>query len=309
MYDQQGPRLNQSISAFIRQDTLSFIDSLHEYYSTLKSSTSSKNTLIFFQTYRDVADGVVSALEELDSKADWDVILVCPPRFCLLSQRIGINKIIPEIEGTRELMDIIRNPNFNRFEYLKHVKLHDNRLRKCLEHKSIHIVIINGPDVPLKMLENIALLLYNTEDVAGTKINLHVRSQSFVSTFWKHFIEKSGLYDYKNFAFNADSMYRGFFGSLKEPGSNDSYLVFDLAPEMETFICNIMAGDRKSFVFFTTLPKGMKSCVDRFERSETRHVDAGDNFLGMIDIEVINKLYRQIYENLIEEILNVSCLS
>ena len=330
--------------AFTIEDTVPFINSLHKYYSIIEpttvsassssleystgfsqdssstarssTSTSSKTVdnhiLIFFQAQRNVADGVLSALEELDNKTDWDVILVCSPRYCLKSQRININKIIPEFMETRELMGVVRNPNFNRFEYLKHVKLHDNndRLRKCLGHKNVHIVIVNIPDVPLKMLENIALLLYNTKHMIGTKIHLHVDRQSFVTTFWKYFLEKNGFNEYENFVFNADGMYRKFFDSVKQLTTNHSYLVFDAPQNLQNLICNRVRG-RKSFVFFTSYPQ-WSSCVDRLERTEKRLVAESivvhvEGFVR-VDLDAIAKGYQYVYENLIEEIVRVSCL-
>ena len=323
--DYDGTR-NHRGPAFTIEDTVPFINSLHKYYSIIEpttvsassssleystgfsqvssstarssTSTSSKTVdnhiLIFFQAQRNVADGVLSALEELDNKTDWDVILVCSPRYCLKSQRININKIIPEFMGTRELMGVVRNPNFNRFEYLKHVKLHDNndRLRKCLGHKNVHIVIADIiPYMPLKLLENIALLVYNTKHMTGTKIHLHVEDR--LTKFWTYFMEKNGLNKYENFVFNQDGFYEKFFDSVKQPTTNHSYLVFDAPPYQQNQICNTVRG-RKSFVFFSSYTDNWSSCVDQLKRTEKRLV--------------IVKDYQYIYENLIEEIFRVSCL-
>ena len=309
-------------TTFTIEDTVPFINSLHKYgepttvsassssleystgfsedsSSTARSSTSTSSKtddnhiLIFFQAQRDVADGVLSALEELDNKTDWDVILVCSPQYCLESQRININKIIPEFVETKELMGVIGNPNFNRFEYLKHVKLHENddRLEKCLGHKNVHIVVALISDVPLKMLESIALLVYSTKHMTGTKIHLHVEDR--LTTFWTYFMEKNGLNKYENFVFNQDGFYEKFFDSVKQPTTNHSYFVFDAPPSDQNQICNTVRG-RKSFVFFSSYTDNWSSCVDQLKRTEKR--------LAIV------KDYQYIYENLIEEIFRVSCL-
>ena len=55
----------------------------------------------------------------------------------------------------KTFVDLVRDPNFNKFKYMKHVKLDDERL-KCLTNKSIHI----QPDYSLPLLEIIALILF-----------------------------------------------------------------------------------------------------------------------------------------------------
>ena len=66
--------------------------------------------------------------------------------------------------GLKTFVDLVRDPNFNKFKYMKHVKLDDERL-KCLTNKSIHIQA--GP-----LLEIIALIVFNTDPVSYTHLTL-----------------------------------------------------------------------------------------------------------------------------------------
>lgn len=57
---------------------------------------------------------------------------------------LPINRIIYTLTFTkkdlrRKLNNLLQNPNFNQFEYLKHVKI-DNKNLTCLANKTIHIV-------------------------------------------------------------------------------------------------------------------------------------------------------------------------
>ena len=76
------------------------------------------------------------------------------------------------------LINLVRNPNYNNAEYIKHIKIEDERL-KCLKNKTIHIGYTDAPFNQIKenpfasLLENIAILVHNTKELS-TKIVCYI---------------------------------------------------------------------------------------------------------------------------------------
>ena len=104
-----------------------------------------------------VEKSVVHALENLNTERNWNVIVVCYR--CPVSQRILVNRFVQTLlaqkKKKKKLKSLVRNPDFNKFEYLKHVKLDDERL-KCLKNKTIYSIL--DALITHDVLENIALL-------------------------------------------------------------------------------------------------------------------------------------------------------
>ena len=104
---------------------------IHEEFYLEESSVN--NILLFAQMRWRVEEdrGILKELERLDNKTNWNVIIVCDD--CPISEHIPFNRIVQHGRynnrmETRQLIDLVRNPNFNKLKYLKHVKIVDERM-------------------------------------------------------------------------------------------------------------------------------------------------------------------------------------
>ena len=240
---------------------------------------------------------VLKKLERLDKKSNWNVIINCEMKYCPISHHIPIKQIVPIwrrafLTYRKELIDIVRNPTFSEIEYLKHVKLDDVRI-KCLKNKTIHIGLHH---YSLKLLENIALLIYNTQELS-TKIVLYDKDFEFL----EHFLKMNGLKDYKHF-----STVFGDLNAIKfyEPlthNTDDIYFIGEDNSLFKYIICHGSFQGRKSFVIFSekTAPID-KTCRDKLERITFKYFVDGDLNLVLKDLELF-------HNDFIKEVLNISC--
>ena len=93
-------------------------------------------------------------------------------------------------QTVNDLIEVIKNPDFDRFEYLKYLKL-DNQNLTCLANKTIHIL---PTLMSTKMIENIVL-------ISSVDISLKVAilfGQHFDSEFWEYYLKKNKLLDIEN---------------------------------------------------------------------------------------------------------------
>lgn len=154
-----------------------------------------KQIFLFYQNWDiQMSEMVLKELETLDSKPNWDVIILCrvvPPFFCPITQNIPINRIIPidsdDALPLNNIRDIVKNPDFDQFEYLKYIQVENRSRFDCLSNNTtIHL----GFDfISLGLLENIALLVENASQLTSTKI-IFYRTKD---RFWDRFMERNGL--------------------------------------------------------------------------------------------------------------------
>ena len=103
------------------------------------------------------------ALDDLQKKTNYKIIILCIIYFCNSpgpAYRIFYYEIEDQQIPRPALRNLVKNPDFDRFEFAKRVKLDENDTRlKGLENKTIHI----SANAPYSFVENIALLLANTK--------------------------------------------------------------------------------------------------------------------------------------------------
>ena len=146
--------------------------------------TNKELTILFFNNDWSDDNIMLEALEILDNKVPWNVIIGWHTFLCPISLKLPIQQIAAEWDfglQPKTFADLVRNPNVNKFKYLKHVKLDDERL-KCLTNKSIHI----QPDYSLPLLEIIALILFNTDQLQNTKFFLYLEYPDGHQKFLEH---------------------------------------------------------------------------------------------------------------------------
>lgn len=161
-------------------DTPVFINELtfHEIIGAIQDQYSNTNqTLLFFFDFR-TDRPLIKELKTLDAQPNWNVIFVCEPVVCksewVPKPPFPINRMVPSsflkpnlLPIRNHLKSLIDNPEFDRFELIKKIKIGDQRL-KCLKNATIRL---QGDSLlTLRMMEDVVLLLQNTQH-----LNTHVR--------------------------------------------------------------------------------------------------------------------------------------
>ena len=181
-------------------DTVEFIASLQQQQSQkVNDATTNYSVKNVFLAFFQGSIEILKALETMDSDSAWDVIVVCFG--CPISHRIPIHRFVPislAVSGSgpdhysygwiylpssiiTTVNDLVKNPDFDKLEYLQYVKI-DDFLVNCLTNKTVFIFVNS---ITVKLMENIALLLHNTEGLS-TQVILH---EHFLSDRWVHFVK------------------------------------------------------------------------------------------------------------------------
>ena len=262
-----------------------------------------EQTVLFFRHHwhRDYMD-MLRELEMLDNKDNWKVIIGCHVVGCPVSQTLPIQRVAAEWDLSFEpktFIDLIRNPNFNKFDYLKHVKLDDDRL-KCLTNKSIHIQDI----YTLALLENIALLFFNTDELISTKFFLYFEHDDNI--FMKHFFRMNGFFsNSNNNRFNLRYIYdikKGLKESLTTQTDN-VYLIQNIF-HLSRFCRDqsLSISGRKSFVFYVGI---QPSCRHQFHKVTVKERKEQS---GELDRQSDKKHFKYVHDiQFIDDVLNASC--
>ena len=187
-----------------------FVENLRHDHKYTNGST--KQILLILKDLftNDNDDRITNALEQLHNETTWNIIISCLPEQCPRSQILPVNRIIPYQrmrQTVNDLIEVIKNPDFDRFEYLKYLKLNNQNLT-CLANKTIHIlptflkstrlieniVLILSVDVSLKVV----LDLYSEpEEPEGSEFHdshiLYLESE-----FWKYYLKKNRVLNNEN---------------------------------------------------------------------------------------------------------------
>ena len=153
----RAPVLQEHKTFFLIEEIIAIIQD-----EQFVNDPSTRQILLLVQGYWEFSDKFwLKALERFDNKTDRDVIVYCNHNYCPVEYNIPFHRIVPDFrfekDNVRQLIDVVNNPNFNRFENLKHAKLYDDERLKCLINKTIHIEL--RPTISL--LESILVLAYN----------------------------------------------------------------------------------------------------------------------------------------------------
>ena len=267
--------------------------------------TSIKQTLLFFG-YAGV-EAVFKALEEFENKIDRNVIIVSDYYSSnnIKSHHIPANRIVPHYQISQDLLiNLVRNPNYNNAEYIKHIKIEDERL-KCLNDKTIHIVSINflkmqyDGDPFASLLENIAILVHNTQELSA-KIAYYIGDDGY-NGYEKRYFDYHGITGSKHFniyGFLSDQGMEKLFQSIKRD-SVDVYLLYDQNNKHKIYhnvyeLCTV------------DVVKGRKHVVYNPNYYKTVSFDKCD--AEKVKVSHFKTLIHELNaENLIEEVLSAAC--
>ena len=279
----------------VETETVEFIEDLQDHHFT------AKQILLFFypSVWYEITYNVLQELHMLDAERNWNVIIVCSSELCPKNypvKMIPINRIVPIPIGTsslksllNQLNSLIDNPDFDRFELLKHIKLDDKRL-KCLKNKTIHVVETSefkyNPIISYKNMEDIALLLHNTEDF-HTKIIFHLDSGYH---YWKDLTEER--LSNKRFKIQDFDIYDSW-----DRNTDDVYFFNrEVAPYL---YCYQGFKGRKSAVFYVPF-----SSDDKFVKNMNRL--CGDVY-ERVFVKKPNRFEDESMEYWVEDVLSAAC--
>ena len=293
-----------STEIFSESDTMEFIESLYEK-QVEKDGTTKQILLIDYSI--EMKDKVSKAIESLDRETDWNVIISCL-KYCPILQHFPINRIVPRNSLTKSYLksirDIAKNPDFNKNEFLKHIKL-DNAKLACLANKTIHVFMIN-PSV--KVLENMVQIVYNTQRLSA-KIILYAHNGFWMPTvFWTHYIEKNGWKNIVNIVFERDSK------PLPQQNTGEVYLIDEIMtknPFGQKYLyhedfCSLS----RKYVTFYTFEDDYRSTLFKDVNATEWYNDIDSACRKNIEKVSFNKNYEfeeDFNENFIEEVFSASC--
>ena len=258
---------------------------------------STRQILLIVQGHWEFSDKFwFEALEKFDNKTDRDVIIYCHYNYCPVEHNIPFHRIVPDFrfekDNVRQLIDLVNNPNFNRFENLKHAKLYDDERLKCLINKTIHIEL--RPTISL--LESILVLAYNTERFSDTKIIYYtdVGGYQYLAAFAKYFGFKGRLRMVLGYTAVLENRFEKF-----SQNTDDIYLIQHIDHyKMSLKFCKLSVQGRKAFIYYGTVLNNDQECWNRFQR------------LTLTEMDFYEAEFHHYYADdafVIEEVLKVSC--
>lgn len=205
----------------------------------------------FIEMYTD--ENIVKALEGFDSKHNQNVIFIYNDYYYQPIGNIPPHRLVPKwannpIEGLRNLIDLVKNPNYDRFNSLKHVKLEDKRLN-CLKNKTVHIRSSFTPS----LFENIALLVYNSKEMLTTTIKYYpikftIIEYQFFQEYELNKVNHFKIFDTKMFGTLTDELSKSL-----TPINEDAVYVIQDPNKYTVQLCKILTMKKNvmmSFVFF-----------------------------------------------------------
>ena len=180
------------IKTFTENEFKIFIEDLHQQqqqHHQQQQQQQQQVLLIMMYRFQTTNKGL-RAIEKLERETDLNVMVICEIESCPILQDFPINHIFPvPWKGVPKIITgIVQNPDFERNEFLKYVKLKGNVNCKCLTNKTIHIFMIY---LSSELLENSFVVVNNCKDL-NIKFILYT---VWNVPFWTNYIEKNGWKD------------------------------------------------------------------------------------------------------------------
>ena len=237
------------------------------------------------------------SIKLLENQTEWNVILLCSFRNCPVTTQLPIQRIVRGW-GYRSIRkrvkDLVLNPDFNKFEFLKYVEIYDKNLT-CLANKTVHIFIDLDNLENDGVMEIIALINYNTQKKDKIKFIIYVQ-QHLYDKFIPYSMGKNGLDD-----FNISIVYMSFYWTFPTFTGDGVFFINPNFVDGSLFE-KYSGSNRNSVVMF----KSGKSPGD---------ISAKSWYANQKDFrKTVQKISFKSYdsavdfeENFLEELLNASC--
>ena len=256
-----------------------------------RDSTAKQILLVDLSDIYKSIDGVNEKIGLIEKNTKWNVILTCYYMYCPIIPHLPIHRIVMGWDYQARVKDLVQNPDFNKLEFLKHVKI-DNKNLTCLANKTVHM-FSRLPSSFVELLEVIALINYNTNDT--TKFIIY-DTNSNKNSFNTYFLKQTGLDSY-----NISIAYGHPWYHLKQTG--DSVFFFDIEFTTYMRIEEFTSSVRNSAFIYTTSGK-----EDELTLSESIFYQR-NGFKKIVQL-VLSKVYKlatEFHKNFMEDILNASC--
>ena len=258
------------------------------------------DVLYYYETW---TERMNDAIEKLEKNTKWSVILICILSVnCPTTTNIPVHRILPSGRLAHDqftqirVKDLVQNPDFNVFEFLKYVKI-DNVNLTCLANKTVHI--LGGDIYNYALVEKIALIKFNTEKYTkavkfiiyiGTKLDR--LSVDKIKQFSTYYLKEKKL-DHINIVVNEE------IPTL----TGDGVLFFEANYGYNLSSINYSTNSRNSVVFFDfDFEMNLKEAESLYTKQKTEFKKTVKMFSS--------KLYKTTHkfiENFIEDLLNASC--
>ena len=279
-----------------------FRNIVQEFYyqnSNIRDNGITKVLLVPFQSMYDI--DYLKTLENIYNQTAWEVIVLSLPTNFRTSQLIPKHRIVP-IEDFKEdqnhIINLVRNPYFDNFEFHKHINVHDSRF-KCLKNKSIHLVF-RFPS--LVLFNNIATLVHNAP-TSLTKILLYDSNYAFsTKDAWSYYEEKLSPFNFSIISNFSNTL------AVKEnllQETKDIYLIWDYDGQYRRNLCadiehSLFSHIRSETLFFYGSRLLLTDKESRILDEKCRKK------FGKVKSKLVESKY-ELFNDLIEEVLSASC--
>ena len=119
-----------------------FLDLLESFYDNrkLKGNASTKQILLI-DVPVSISHKMREAIEFLENKTKWNVILLCLPSYCPITIRLPIHLLVPywnEYHFIRRYVKLhILNPDFDKFQFLEYIKFYNDEKLTYLANETM----------------------------------------------------------------------------------------------------------------------------------------------------------------------------
>ena len=281
------------------------------FHQEFENGSTSKHVLLIDQSNSAEfwTERMKEAIALLQKNIKWNVIFICNLYSinCPEINNLPIHRIVPtthRYNNTIRIRDLVRNPDFNKFEFLKYVKIH-NRNLTCLANKTVHIIVVHINYIEL--LEVIALIQYNIQEKDNT--TQFIIYSAHDEEFFKYLLKRTGLDSYNIIIYNIWSFRRIDFTILKRLPVITENGVYFLNADYAVEVFSI----RKH-------PFNNRNGVVVYELADTENerrkgilgeswINHHSNFSKTVKKYLIKSFNKNIhfYENFLEVLLDASC--
>ena len=272
---------------YLTADLPSYLELLRDLRNSFTIDNTTKQILLFeHMSYMD--RDILSALEMMYKESHWNIIIQCTFN-CPVLPQFPLHLIVTAFDAfevSQHIRDLVKNPNFNKLEWLKRMKIGSvNKVAETIQNKRIiHFVDFF---VSLSVMQQVALISYNTPD---TIIKIH-HCNSWNRMFWNSLMIGAGLNN-KNIIHVFEEKYGSTF-SLNDIFKHSSFTIEDMQCEgfgLGSIV--IFIGMSNQFFPEEKFKNKFRGCKFVMMEKNTmfKYYDSNHSFVHNIVEDLVNKL-------------------
>lgn len=276
-----------------QNDRMEFVDFIQNLYDQKIENGSATKKIFLIETIHSNGE-LNKEIELLEKTTNSKVILICADA-CPINTYLPVHRIVEKFcynDFKKRVKDLVLNLDFNKFKYLKYVKINNKNLT-CLENKTVHIV--NTNTCSLEVLEKLYLIKHNIHKFTDTKFIFYMRRGKDI---FSNFLKQSGLDRY-----NISIAEMGYQKLLIFNGINNVYF-FEafLSNYMQDISFNNSINSRSSVVIYDSHNGFFKEYVKQWYTQQKDFRKTVEKYSYKI-----YKEYKKFIEKFIEDMINASC--